>query len=186
MTHHAVPDAPSAQPVQDFSHSHAGITAKLQALAGLPALLAAAEQARRLAADALAFFDDVIEEHHGAEERELFPAVIASARPGAERAQAEALARRLTDEHRRIEAAWARLVPGLKAAAKGHETRLDPAALQQLVDTYLAHAGFEEREYLPLAQTILGRDSNHLAALAVSLHMRHTVPATLARFGHRI
>lgn len=181
-----VPDAPSDQPVQDFSQSHAGITAKLGALAGLPALLAAAAQARQLAADALAFFEDVIEEHHGAEERELFPAVSASAAAGAERGRVDALARQLTSEHRRIEAAWARLVPGLKAAAKGHDTPLDTDALQQLVDTYLAHAAFEEREYLPLAQEILGRNRNHLSALAVSLHMRQTVPATLARWGHRI
>lgn len=180
------PARPSAEPLTDFSQCHVGITSRLKALSGLPALLESAAQARRLAAESLTFFDDVIEEHHGSEERELFPAVIASAVRGEERDRVQALADRLVAEHRQIEAQWARLVPGLKDAAKGRDSRLDAAAVQQLVEAYLAHAAFEEREFLPLSQTILGRDSNHMAALAIALHMRHTVPAALARWGHRI
>lgn len=68
MTADPTAAAPSAQPLSDFSHCHAGITAKLQALAGLPALLAPAAQARHLAADSLAFFAEVIEAHHSSEE----------------------------------------------------------------------------------------------------------------------
>ena len=94
----------SAQPLSDFSQCHAGITVMLQALAGLPALLAPAAQARHLAADSLAFFEDVIDEHHSSEERELFPAVLASAAKGAEYAQVLALVERLVAEHRLIEA----------------------------------------------------------------------------------
>jgi len=182
----ASPTAPSAEPQTEFSQRHAGITAKLQALAGLPALLAPAAQARHLAADLLAFFEDVIEEHHSSEERELFPAVLASAARGAEREMVQSLVDRLVAEHRLIEAQWARLVPGLKAVAKGHDSTLEASAVQRLVDAYLAHAAFEERGFLPLSQTILSRDSNHMAALAISLHMRHTVPETLQRWGHRI
>lgn len=180
------PTAPSAEPLADFSQCHAGITTKLQALAGLPALLAPAAQARHLAADSLAFFAEVIEEHHSSEERELFPAVLASATKGAEREQVQSLVERLVAEHRLIEAQWARLVPGLKAVAKGHDGPLEGSAVQRLVDAYFMHAAFEEREFLPLSQTILGRDSKHLAALAIALHMRHTVPETLRRWGHRI
>jgi hypothetical protein len=44
------------------------------------------------------------------------------------------------------------------------------------VSEYTAHAQFEEAEFLPLAQTILGRNSNHMAALGLSLHMRHVKP----------
>ena len=40
--------------------------------------------------------------------------------------------------------------------------------------------------FLPLSQTILGRNSNHMAALGVSLHMRHALPQVLERFGGRI
>jgi hypothetical protein len=96
------------------------------------------------------------------------------------------LADRLVAEHRQIEALWARLVPGLKAAAKGHDTDLDTGSLQALIDSYLSHAAFEERDFLPLAHRILGRNDNHLAALASALHLRHTVPAALERWGHRI
>ena len=53
---------------------------------------------------------------------------------------------------------------------------IDAADLHRLVADYTAHAGYEEVEFLPLAQTILGRDGNHMAALGLSLHMRH-VPA---------
>jgi len=31
----------------------------------------------------------------------------------------------------------------------------------------------EEKEFLPLPQTILGRDANHMAASGLSLHMWH-------------
>ena len=184
----STPDTPgpAVDPVEDFSKCHLGITTRLHALAGLPALLAPAAEARQLAAESLAFFADVIDEHHGAEERELFPAVLSSAAKGEERSRVQALVERLIAEHRLIEAQWARLVPGLKAAAKGHDTDLEPGAVQRLVDLYLAHAAFEEQEFLPLAHAILGRDRNHLAALAVAVHMRHTVPEALARWGHRI
>ena len=186
MTSMPRPDAAAADPLTDFSQCHVGITARLQALAGLPALLAPAAQARQLAAESLAFFAEVITEHHGSEEADLFPAVISSALRGAERDSVQALVDRLVAEHRRIESQWARLVPGLKAAARGHETGLDAPAVQSLVDSYLAHAAFEEREFLPLAHKILGRDNNHLAALASALHLRHAVPAALERWGHRI
>jgi hemerythrin-like domain-containing protein len=173
-------------PLTDFSQCHVGITSRLTALAGLPALLAQAAQARQLATESLTFFEEVIEEHHSSEENELFPAVLSSAQRGDERDLVQSLVDHLVAEHRQIEAAWAKLVPGLKAAAKGRDSDLDAAAVQQLVDRYLAHAAFEEREFLPLSQTILGRNSHHLAALGVALHMRHTVPEALARWGHRI
>jgi hypothetical protein len=46
--------------------------------------------------------------------------------------------------------------------------------LEPLVTQYRAHAQFEEQSFLPLSQAILGRNSHHLAALGLSLHMRHT------------
>ena len=55
-----------------------------------------------------------------------------------------------------------------------------------LVSTYANHARFEEQVFLPLAHSILSRNGNHMAALGVSLHLRHAMPAVLARYGHRI
>ncbi len=173
-------------PIDDFSLCHAGILGHLQLLGSLPELLAPAARARQLAADAVGFFRAAVFEHHAEEENELFPAVLASATKGEERDRVQQLVDALTAEHRRVEAAWSKLEPKLKAVAKGHETGLDPADIRALVKAYEAHARFEEAVFLPLSQTILGRNSNHMAALGVAMHMRHALPEVLQRYGSRI
>jgi hemerythrin-like domain-containing protein len=173
-------------PIDDFSQCHAGILNHLQALGSLPALLEPAARARQIAADTVSFFRDTVYEHHAEEERELFPAVLASANKGAERDKVQAIVAELTAEHRKVEAAWAKLEPELKALAKGHEADVDGADVTALVETYRAHARYEEEVFLPLSQAILGRNSNHLAALGISMHMRHAMPQALQRFAGRI
>lgn len=163
-------------PLNNFTHCHAGILARLNALDELPALLGPAARARQIAEQSLEFFREAIFEHHLEEERELFPAVMASAQPGAELDRVKAMAQRLTDEHRAIEKLWKQLEKGLKQVARGQGTELDIAELHRLVAEYQAHARFEESEFLPLSETILGRNSNHMAALGLSLHMRHVEP----------
>jgi hemerythrin-like domain-containing protein len=164
------------EPLNNFSDCHAGIVKRLTALDELPALLEPAAKARLIAEESLEFFREAIFEHHLEEERELFPAVIASAQPGAELERVKAMAKRLTDEHRAIEALWKQLEKGLKPVAKGQSTRLDVSELHRLVTEYKAHAAYEETEFLPLSEEILGRNSNHMAALGLSLHMRHAKP----------
>lgn len=173
-------------PIEDFSQCHAGILTHLQALGTLPALLEPATRARQIAHDTLGFFRDAVFEHHAEEEKELFPAVLASATKGEEHDRVQALINTLTAEHRKVEAAWAKLEPKLKAVAKGHDSDVDGADIQALVQTYEAHARFEEDVFLPMSQTILGRNSNHLAALGVSMHMRHAMPQVLQRFASRL
>jgi hemerythrin-like domain-containing protein len=168
--------ATDTAPIQDFSHCHVGIFRKLDLLGELPALLEPAARARQIAEQALEFFREAIFEHHLDEERELFPAVLASSTAGAELERAQAMSRRLTNEHRELEGLWKQLESGLKKVAKGQSTDLDPALIQRLVTQYRAHAQFEESEYLPLSQAILGRNANHMAALGLSLHMRHAKP----------
>lgn len=167
-------EAANNEPIQDFSNCHSGILKKLDMLGELPALLDAASRARQIAATALEFFREAIFEHHLDEERELFPAVLASAEQGAEYERVQAIAKRLTDEHRELEASWKRLEPELRRVAKGQDSRLDVADVERLVVRYKAHARYEEAEFLPLSETILGRNSRHMAALGLSLHMRHT------------
>ncbi len=167
---------PLDEPISNFTNCHGGILKQMRALDELPALLAPAAQARRIAEQSLAFFREAVFEHHLEEERDQFPAVIASARPTDEWSHVKALTERLTDEHRRIEALWNTLESGLKRVAKGQSTELDVSDLHRLVSEYTAHAQFEEADFLPLAQTILGRNSNHMAALGLSLHMRHVKP----------
>lgn len=112
--------------------------------------------------------------------------VLASAVAGDERERVRGIVDQLTSEHREVEAAWARLEPALKTAATGREAHVDADAVETLVRRYEAHAAFEEREFLPLSETILGRDGHHLAALGLSLHMRHAMPQALERFRGRI
>lgn len=186
-TQRPTPDPASVeQPLTNFSQCHVGITRQLQVLSELPALLEPAAKARCIARETVAFFRSTVHEHHSEEERELFPAVLAAATRGSEREGVQVLVDRLVAEHRQIEAMWSRLEPALQAVAKGHDSDVDGMAVQRLVDTYLGHARYEEQEFLPLSQTLLSRDGNHMAALGVSLHMRHAVPAMLERYGQRI
>ena len=172
----ASPTADHDAPLSNFNNCHIGILNRLKALDELPALLEPAARARQIAEQSLEFFREAIFEHHLEEERELFPAVIASARPGEEQERVKAMAQRLTDEHRTVEKLWKSLEKGLKQVAKGHSTDLDVSDLHQLVTQYQAHATFEEQEFLPLSEQILGRNSNHMAALGLSLHIRHARP----------
>lgn len=164
------------QPIDDFSQCHAGIFKKLDLLGELPALLEPAQRAREVAEKSLEFFREAIFEHHLDEERELFPAVLESASDEAERFKVQSMNKRLTEEHRGLERLWKSLESGLKKVAKGQFGDVNVADLSRLVNQYRAHAQFEEQEYLPLAQQILGRDGNHMAALGLSLHMRHQNP----------
>lgn len=173
----STPTAPASgdSPVATFSQCHVGIVARLRELETLPALVEAAARARAVAAGTLKFFRDVVIEHHTEEERDLFPAVLASAVAGEERDRVQRIVAQLTAEHRGVEARFAALRRDLEAAAKGHDSRLDGAAVAALVADYLAHARFEEEQFLPLAQTILGRNGDHLAALGLALHTRHAL-----------
>lgn len=173
-------------PLETFSLCHVGILSHLELLGQLPDLLEQAARARHIAADTLKFFRDAVFEHHAQEEGELFPAVLASAVEGEERKRVQTIVDRLTKEHREVETVWSKLEPGLKDVAKGRDSTLDGAAVAALVTAYTAHARYEEQEFLPLSQAILGRNGNHMAALGVALHLRHVMPEVLARYGHRI
>jgi len=139
-------------PIDDFSQCHAGILKKLDQLGELPALLAPAVRAREIAEKSLEFFREAIFEHHLDEERELFPAVIAHAVKGEEFDKVQFMVARLTIEHRDLETAWKRLESGLKLIAKGRDSDIHVADIEQMVSRYRAHAQYEETEFLPLAQ----------------------------------
>ena len=175
MTPPTAPESATAMdaPLNAFSQCHAGILSQLDALVELPTLVAAAAQARVVAADTLSIFRHAVFEHHAEEEGDLFPAVLRSATPGEEHDRVQALQERLTHEHRTLEALWKRVEPAVSAGAKGKDADLDSNLVAELVRAYRAHARFEEQEFLPLAQAILGRNGNHMAALGLSLHMRH-------------
>lgn len=170
-------------PIQSFAQCHEGIVAHLDALKELPALLEPAARARRLAQDTLAFFHDAVFDHHKEEEKDLFPAVLAHATPGDELHEVQHMVAALSAEHRHIEALWRQLQPQLEQVAKGSSVSCDSTDLNELVQAYLTHARLEEASFLPLAQAILGRHGEDMAALGLALHTRHVVNA--ARRGLR-
>lgn len=165
--------AADAAPLEGFSQCHTGILYGLEALDQLPALTVAAQRAAKVAQATVALFEQAVTSHHADEEAELFPAVLRSALPGAEHRHVEILVERLVAEHRMVEELWRHIRPAVRKAAAGQPADLDPEDVKVLVRAYVNHAAFEELEFLPLARDILGRNGNHMAALGLSLHMRH-------------
>lgn len=164
-------------PLATFANCHEGIVSHLNSLGELPALLEPAMRARRIAEETLTFFRGAVFDHHVEEEKDLFPAVLAAAAAGEERAKVQQLVDALKAEHRSIEALWEEIEPQLTKVAKGQLVALDDVAVGHLVHKYIAHAKLEEDQFLPLSETILGRTSDKMAALGLQLHMRHVVRA---------
>ena len=169
-------DPASDNAVGQFSHAHVGILVQLDRLSTLPALLAPARMAQDTAKRVVDFFREAVFEHHKDEEEALFPALLESAHAGEERQRVNTLVDALTAEHRVIEGLWRQLEPELKHVAQGRSYHINAPVLDDLVSRYQAHAQVEETQLLPLADTILGRHGNHMAALGLSLHMRHQPP----------
>ncbi|MEY3490233.1 MAG: hypothetical protein RL655_1801 [Pseudomonadota bacterium] len=169
-------DPASDNAVGQFSHAHVGILMQLDRLSTLPALLAPARMAQDTAQRVVDFFREAVFEHHKDEEEALFPALLESAHAGEERQRVNTLVDALTAEHRVIEGLWRQLEPELKHVAQGRSFNINAPVLDDLVSRYQAHAQVEETQLLPLADTILGRHGNHMAALGLSLHMRHQPP----------
>lgn len=162
-----------ALPLAGFSQCHFSIASQLQAFAELPGLLAAQAQAHTIATRTLSLFKYAVAGHHADEEGELFPAVLRNAVKGEEAIRVQTLVMRLTADHRRIDALWKALEPAVRAVANNRPAELDLVAVEALVQAYLAHARYEEEFFLPLAEEILGRNEKRMAALGLSLHLRH-------------
>jgi len=172
------PAAALHEPIRHFCGSHEDILGGLKELEALPQLAACLERARATAAATLQLFDQLVLQHHAEEEHDLFVSVQRSSRDAGEADRVRRLVERLTGQHREIERLWALLRPAVALTAAGKVLRNPDfeGAVRTLVGLYFAHARLEEREFLPLADAILGRDANHMAALDVALHMRR-VPA---------
>lgn len=156
-----------------FSECHHDFVAQLHSALYLPELVAAAAKARAMSNDLLEMFRQGVATHHAEEECELFPAVLRAAEPGAEMDEVRAMVKQLVREHRDMEVSWTELQPAVEAIARGETPALDAARIQNLVQHFFAHAHFEEEHFLPLAQKILGRHGEAMAALGRSLHERH-------------
>jgi hemerythrin-like domain-containing protein len=156
-----------------FSECHHDFVAQLHSALYLPELVEAAAKARVMANDLLKMFREGVMTHHAEEEQELFPAVLRAAHPGAEFEQVRAMVDQLVREHRDMEVRWAQLKPAVEAVARGETREVNAAQIQDLVQHFFAHAHQEEEHFLPLAQKILERHSESMAALGRALHLRH-------------
>lgn len=184
MSHTPATAPDDAAPLDRFADCHKGIVSHLETLGELPALLASLERARQIADSTVQFFQDAVFSHHVDEEKDLFAAVLAHAAAGQERDGVQHLVTQLTAEHRSIERLWAGLQPGLARLAKGQSAEVDVSAVDDLVRRYTAHARFEEAEFLPRCEAILGRSDADMADLGLALHLRD-VKRDMQRFGLR-
>jgi hypothetical protein len=173
-------------PFDVFSHCHTGLLVHMQDLARLPSLIEGARQARSIAAETLRLFRSEVGEHHADEEFALFPAVLARARDADERDRIRKVVENLVAEHRHVEAAFARLEPGLEKIACGQDAALDAAAVSELAENYQAHAVYEEAVFLPMAHEVLARDERALAALRESLRSRAEMHEMVRRIGKTV
>ncbi len=161
-------------PLNEFSGCHEGIMRNFRRLGELAERWqqgASPAELKDTARSLVEFFDDVVREHHQEEEQELFTAVLDSLEGEAEADRAREQITRLSREHRELEALWSEIEPALKRLARGKPAQLDTDKARELAERYLAHARFEEEEFLPLSARIL--DKNAQSALGLSLHMRH-------------
>ena len=173
-----VPAAAADAPLSQFRGAHGGILHGLERLRELPALADAADRARQDAQATLSLFDDAVRVHHADEEQELFVSVQRSCRGDEEDQHVRELIAVLISQHRQIESLWADLRHAVArvAAGKASGAPMFGAEIDRLVHLYEAHARMEEDVFLPLADKILRRDANHMAALDVAMHLRHMPP----------
>jgi hemerythrin-like domain-containing protein len=170
-------------PLESFAGCHVGIVKMVRELAELPDLVSSVRRFQSITLRIEDFFNKVVKTHHSEEEEQLFTAVLASANSGDETEKVEQLISKLTAEHRKIESTFVYLLPQIKALEKNVFSEFNAKEVDSLVELYLAHARFEEEVFLPLAKTILGRNDNHMAALGLAIHMRHTIDDIRGEFG---
>ena len=167
-------------PLQDFSRCHVGFVTVLETALGLPEMIVTAARSRSCAVDMLKMFHDRLLAHHDDEERDLFPAVLRVAQPGAEADRARSMVEQLVREHREIAQVWKRLEPAVQAIANGYLPQLDSALLQELVRRFNEHVRAEEEEFLPFAQKVLARQAEDMSMLGLALHRRHEAEEIMA------
>lgn len=165
------PAAGFDQPFAMLDACHQRILRTLELLRRLRVHVAARgadDQARQAAHDVLRYFDMAAPQHHLDEERHVLPALQASGDAGL-----RALAARLHDDHRRMEAAWSQARDVLQALAEGRLAGLDPAqdeVLQAFAALYTGHLEAEERIGFPAAAARL--DATALEAMAGDMRQR--------------
>jgi hemerythrin-like domain-containing protein len=126
--------------------------------------------ARNAASELIEFFGVVGRQHHEDEEKDLFPAVLASA-TGANFERASMLVQLLEGEHRALEHAWTALCRELEKVAQGARIKLDEGEIESFNEAYRTHSALEDNELIPLALVVLS--DPELAMVGHSMAQRH-------------
>lgn len=117
------------------------------------------DEARRLAAGIVAFFSQVAQPHHDAEERHVFPTLIASGDD-----ELVQHVRRLQQDHGWLEEDWIELSPALRDISEGHGA-FDIDNVRHMATVfgtlYMEHLALEESLIYPEAKRRLeaGREA---------------------------
>lgn len=170
----AGPAAGYEQPFEMLEACHERVHRMLRLLARLREHVAAQgadEQARQAARDVMRYFDQAAPQHHLDEERHVFPPLLAQGDP-----QVVAVVHRLREDHRQMEAGWARARAVLEALAEGRVAVFDAAATQSLAGfaaLYGEHIQAEEAIAYPAARGQL--DAPALERMAQDMMQRRGV-----------
>ncbi|WP_158289995.1 hemerythrin domain-containing protein [Ramlibacter sp. WS9] len=140
-----------------FSESHVRILGALERLSQLARGEVARDAVSSAVQASIAMFDDVVVPHHRLEETQLFPSVLTAARGTPRVGAIEAMVRRMTAEHKTIEDVWVQLREELEHLHFGAASARCTLLARRLVTAYTLHAAFEEIEFLPLAEDLVGR-----------------------------
>ena len=171
-------DAPAGfdEPLEMLLGCHRRIEKQLETLKRLRAHLdtrAVDAEATLAAQNVLRYFTSAASNHHADEELDLFPLLESRIDDPGEKARFAAFRVRLEEDHRRLEAAWARLKRPLEGIAEGLQRALPGADVQAFVDAYASHILTEETTLKDFFDRWLGDDDRR--ALGHSMAARRKV-----------
>ncbi|WP_233217377.1 hemerythrin domain-containing protein [Trinickia dabaoshanensis] len=162
------------EPLEMLKACHERIAAQCTTLEKLEAHLRANgidEQAQQAARNIMRYFDTAGPHHHADEEQDLLPLLAqASLHRGSPLAQHIAS---LPEQHRTLDALWARLRAVLADIAEGTATPLESALVEAFAKAYREHIAFEEQEVFPAAQAWL--DASQLEKLSAAMVARRKI-----------
>ena len=113
-------------------------------------------QAQQAAQAVLRYFDTAGQFHHQDEEVDLFPLLRAT-----NNADADALIKRLLDEHQAMDALWLRLRTQLQGIAEGQSATLEKSLVADFSLAYGRHVMLENTQLLPLSAKLLNEQQLH-------------------------
>ncbi|PTB19823.1 hemerythrin [Trinickia symbiotica] len=162
------------EPLEMLKACHERIAAQCATLEKLAAYLpshGADTQAQQAARNIMRYFDVAGPHHHADEEQDLFPMLNEIGRQ--QRSPVTELIVSLRDDHRSLEAGWARLRRVLVDIEAGGAGGLEPELVDSFVAAYRRHIAIEESQVLPYAEACL--DRQQMAKLSSAMVARRTV-----------